>query len=172
MWESLSRMLWGPGLSLRMLPGLSCVRGVIPASRPAYFPGEEIFNRGVSGQGRRVQAWREAGSTLSPLSPRASPRGTICSSCCAAVGRPKTAPIAPTATSRWEPRCSPPAGRSSRVRWGPQTPPGILGSPQQALGHVEGAEGSLRGAGAVCPPPLPLGSRRLGPSQRSRRMGE
>lgn len=130
------------GLGARASPGdasqsSAACRGVIPASRPAYFPGEEIFNRGVSGQGRRAQEWREAGSTRSPLSPRASPGVTISSSCCAAAGRPKTAPIAPTAASRWEPRCSPPAGRSSRVSWGPETPPrGILGSPQQALGHV------------------------------------
>ncbi|XP_032935569.1 cytidine deaminase isoform X1 [Catharus ustulatus] len=52
MWESLStmlrgpglplRMLWGPGLPLRMLPGAEL--GVIPASWPAYFPGCNVEN--------------------------------------------------------------------------------------------------------------------------------
>lgn len=147
-------------------------RGVILASRPAYFPGEEIFNRGVSGQGRQLQPWREAGSTRSLLSPRASPRVTISSSCCVAAGRPKTAPIAPTAGSRWELRCSPPEGRSSRVRWDLRTPPGFWGAPSKPWVTCEGVAGSSRGAGVVCPPPLPPGRRHPGRSQRSQRMGK
>lgn len=111
-------------------------RGVILASWPAYFPGEEIFNRGVSRQGRQLQQWREAGSTHSLLSPRASLRVTISSSCCAAAGRPKTAPIAPTASSQWELHCSPPEERSSQVRWALRPSRGFRGTPQQTLGCV------------------------------------
>lgn len=113
------------------------------------WPGEEIFNRGVSEQGRRAQAWRAVSSIWPPLPPRASPRLT-CSSCSVVAGRPKAAPIAPTAASRWVPRCSPPVGRSSPVSWSWQPSPRVLGSFLQPWGVKRGWHGVL-----LVPPPLP-----------------
>lgn len=37
MWESLSRMLWGPGLSLRMLPGAQLRAGRYPGVPASLF---------------------------------------------------------------------------------------------------------------------------------------
>lgn len=164
--DPLSPMLWDSGLSPGMLPGVRLhARALSRRGRPAYFPGEEIFNRSVSGQGRRVQAWRVAGSTRSPLSPWASPRVSACSSCCAAAGRPKTAPIAPTAASRWAPRCLRPAGRSSPVSRGRTTPPTLgFGAPHATLWPCMGVQ---RGQHGVLVPPAPAAA-----SQSSRRMGK
>lgn len=146
--------LGGSGLHPEMLPGVRPLNGALSRrGRPVYFPGEEIFNCGVSGQGRQVAGMEEG--DRQHRAPPGPPHGEKLQLLLRRSREAKNSAYCPYSRFPVGAALLTAGGEIFSGKTGPCKPPHwVLGSPCNALAMDGGSEGSAQGAGPPSPCPL------------------
>lgn len=147
----------GSGLHPEMLPGVRPLSGALSRQgRPVYFPGEEMFNRGVSGQGRQVAGMEEGDRQHpAPTAPQGRPHGEKLQLLLRRSQEAKHSAYCPYSRFPVGAALLTAGGEIFSGKTGLCKPPHwVLGSRCNASAMGGGSEGSAQGAGSPSPCPL------------------